>query len=173
MTQQMLGSMGASTAETNSHYEYSTAYTAPKAKQIYGSWQVTEHTVDDIPYPDLFCKATFKDIPTANIGYDAVYDFKPNLCIKKVRIYCEFDNADTVSTYEYRMNVVLTWELKPNSIEAIPVLGYQYSVLDGKSAAVKDLPPSTEIIHLSLKFEDDVMILEDGTDIKTLERVGT
>jgi len=171
MTRHISGSLDFSADAEAGGYEYSTAFLAQKAKQIVGCWKVVEHSVDDRSWPEAFCAATLKDIPVSNINYDAIYDFSPNLCVKKVKLYAELNLSGNTSIYEYRMNVALSWELKPGTIQALPVLGYQYSSIDAKPAAVKDLPPSAESISLSVRFEDEFMILEDGPDRKKLKRV--
>ncbi len=100
-------------------------------------------------------------------------NWRQNICIKKVTIYCELDLSEKTSIYEFRMNVVLSWELKSATIQVRPVLGYQYSILDGKPAAVRDLPETNAWMSLTVRFEDECMILEDGTDFKKLERIIT
>ena len=74
------------------------------------------------------------------------------------------------TSFDFRMNVALSWELKPGTLNALPMLGYQYTSIDGKPAAVKDLPPMDTWIIMPLRFEDDIMILEDGNDVKKLGR---
>lgn len=171
MTRQISGSLEVSAAPNAGGYEYSTAYLTPITKQIIGRWKVIEHLADGRSWPEAFCASTLRDIPVSHIDYDAVYDFSRNLCVKKVKIHAELELSGNTSIYEYRMNVALSWELKPGIILAQPVLGYQYSSIDSKPAAVKDLPPTAELISLSVRFEDEFMILEDGTDRKKLERV--
>lgn len=170
MTENMTGSLEFSAKENSGSYEYSAAYLAPKEKQFIGTWKVIEHTTDGIPYEDAYCKATFKNIKAENVHYNAIYEFSRHHCIKKVTIYAELNMSGKMTVYEFRMNVVLTWELKPGALQALPILGYQYSILDGKPSAVRDLPPANAAISLSLRFEDDCMILEDGSDIKKLKR---
>jgi hypothetical protein len=171
MTALISGSLEAAGAPPPGGYEYSTAYLAPKAKQIFGTWKVIEHTIDGNPYPDVFCAGTFRGIPAANVQYDATYEFSAGLCVKRLRMYGELEVSGNTSVFDYRMNVALSWELKPGFILALPVLGYQYTSLDGKPAAVKDLPRANEWMRLAVRFEYDYMVLEDGSDIKTLARV--
>lgn len=171
MTDMISGALESTNTPSGANYQYSAAFTVPKAKQIVGIWKVIEHTVDGVPYTEAYAAATFKGLQLNNINYSATYEFSQNLCIKKVSIYGELDISSTISIYEYRMNVVLTWELKPGNIQVLPVLGYQYSCLDGKPAAVKDLPPTTTPLNLTVRFENEFMILEDGTDIKKLGRL--
>ncbi len=78
MTEQMAGALDFSHAKmsgSSGSYEYSTAFLAPKAKQIIGVWKVVEHTVDGLPYAEGYCRAALKDLPYDNAQYDAVYEF--------------------------------------------------------------------------------------------------
>jgi hypothetical protein len=159
-------------------YEFSAVYSGPRKSQITGLWKIAEHTVDGRDYLDVFCAGNFRDVLPVNMTYDATYEFTQNLCIKRVLVCGELnlsdEQADGIARtvlYEYRMNMVLSWQLAPLIIRVQPVIGYQYSSLDGKPAAVKDLPPTDAWLGLSVRFENGCMILEDGTDIKRLVRV--
>jgi hypothetical protein len=70
------------------------------------------------------------------------------------------------------MSLVFLFELHKDSISVLPVLGYQSVSIDGVTGAVKELTPSNEWLPFGIKFEKDSIILEDGSDIKTLGRTG-
>ena len=171
MTDTIAGSLDFSGAGNSTNYEYSTAYFTAKEKQIIGTWKVLEHTVDGVPYPEVFCTNTFRDIKAEHVQYEATYEFTRSLCVKRVLIYGDLDLSGKNTRFDFRMNVALSWELKPGALNARPVLGYQYTSIDSKPAAVKDLPPTDSWITMTLRFEDDFMIMEDGSDIKKLGRI--
>ncbi len=166
MTNLIAGSLESTNGSDSRNYEYSASFLAPKARVIPGLWKVIEHTVDGQPYADVFCAATLRGVETENICYEATYEFTQNLCIKRVMIYGDLLLEGRSASYDYRMNLALSWEFKGDGIAVLPVLGYQYTSLDGEPAAVKDLPPANGWLGLSLRFEDDLMVLEDGDDIK-------
>jgi len=170
MTDLIAGSLDFSNAENSSNYEYSAAYFTSKEKQIIGLWKVIEHTVDGVPYSEVFCANTFRDINAENVGYEATYEFSQNLCVKRVLLYGDLDISGKKTSFDFRMNVALAWELKPGALSVRPVLGYQYTSIDGKPAAVKDLPPTDAWISMPFRFEEEFMILEDGNDVKKLGR---
>jgi len=170
MTDMIAGSLDFSKPETPSNYEYSASYFSSKEKQILGSWKVLDHDVDGVPYPEVFCAGTFRDIRTENVSYEATYEFSQNICVKRVLIYGSLDISDKQTGFDFRMSVALSWDLKGGTLNVRPVLGYQYTSIDGKPAAVKELPPTDASIHLNFRFEDENLILEDGVDIKKLGR---
>lgn len=168
MTNLIAGSLASSNKSGN--YEYSASFLAPKARIIPGLWKVVEHTVDGESYAQAFCAATLRGIETENICYEATYEFTQNLCVKRVIIYGDLLLENRRTSYDYRMNLALSWEFKGDGLAVLPVLGYQYTSLDGQPAAVKDLPPANGWLALSIRFEDEYMFLEDGSDIKKLQR---
>lgn len=174
MTGTISASLGKADAnEADSSYAYSASFYQPRARHIEGRWAVLEHTVDGVPYTETFASSTFGGTEHGELTYDAIYEFSDTLCLKRVMITCEITAAEKKSTYEYRMNVALTWEIGNAKICVKPVLGYQYSCLDGTPIAVHELPPSNSRIDISVHFENGFMILEDGTDIKKLGRLET
>jgi hypothetical protein len=171
MTNLIAGSLESTNGKDSRTYEYSASFLAPKARNIPGLWKVTEHTVDGVPYAEAFCAATLRGIGTENICYDATHEFTQNLCVKRVMIYGDLLLDGGRASYDYRMNLALSWEFKGDGISVLPVLGYQYTSIDAQPAAVKDLPPSNGWLDLSIRFEDEYMVLEDGGDLKKLRRI--
>jgi hypothetical protein len=151
-------------------YEYSASYHGPRTSRLAGIWTVLDHTVGGVPYPEYFAAHTFRDNPPAHLDYHATYEFTHNLCIKRVMLHGDIPVDGEKASYDYRMNVVLTWDISRESLNVQPVLGYQYSSLDGQPTAVRDLPSTGERIQIGFRFEDGMLILEDGNDIKKLQR---
>jgi hypothetical protein len=170
MTNMISGSMDPSATESQSKYEYSASYSASKEKRILGSWTVLDHAVDGVPYPEVFCAGTFRDIETENVHYEATYEFSTNICVKRVLVYGNLVVPDKQTSFDFRMSMALSWDLKGGTLNVRPVLGYQYTSLDGKPAAVKELPPTDSWIRLNFRFDEDFLTLEDGLDVKKLGR---
>jgi len=170
MTDFLADSLDFSSTEAPPAYEYSASYFSAKEKQILGSWKVLDHVVDGVPYSEVFCANAFRDVKTENVCYEATYEFSQNICVKRVLLCGDLDASERKDSFGFRMNVALEWNLKGGTLNARPVLGYQYTSIDGKPAAVKDLPPTDSWIHIILRFEGDNLILEDGVDVKKLGR---
>jgi len=158
-------------SESSGEYMYSTSLMTPKARHLSGIWKVVEHTVDGVPYAEVFASTSLKGAGHESLSYEATYEFGGSLCIKRVLIYGSIDSGDKKADYEYRMNMVLTWELGHDTISVLPVLGYQYTSLDGAPVAVRELPHANFHIELKYTLEGDSLILEDGNDVKRLGRV--
>jgi hypothetical protein len=152
-------------------YEYSASYSEPASRLILGTWNVTEHTVGDIPYRDIFVKNSFGDAKPEDMSYEATYEFMRNLCVKRVLICGFLATEDGRVPYEYRMNLVLLWDIRGKSLSVQPVTGYQCTLVDGKPASIRDLPPNPEWSHVRVFVSDRSLILEDGEDRKTLARI--
>lgn len=172
MTDAIAGSLNPENSPGQGDYTYSAVYTVPKTKQILGLWQVLEHTVGGVPFLDDHFASTFADINAEETGYEATYEFTSNFCIKRVFIYGKLELGEETSDYEYRMNVVLSWEVKSSGISVHPVLGYQFSSIDGKPVVVKELPPNNNWLTLAVRTEENYLIIEDGDDRKKLGRIG-
>lgn len=157
-------------AESSCEYMYSTSLMTPKARQLAGIWRVTEHTVNGVPYAEVFASNSLKDTDHDRLTYEATYEFGGNLCIKRVLIYGDIIANGEKEDYEYRMSMVLTWELGHDTISVLPVLAYQCSSIDGSPVSVRELPHSNFRIELKYTLDANTLILEDGTDVKKLER---
>ncbi len=152
-------------------YEYSASYAEPANRKILGSWKVLKHTVNGRHYQDEFMENALRGAAAGDITYEATYEFSRNMCVKRVLICCLIDAEDGRATYEYRMNLVLEWEVRGKTLSVQPITGYQYTLIDGKPTSVRDLPPNPEWIRIRASVDGDKLLLEDGEDIKTLERI--
>jgi hypothetical protein len=152
-------------------YEFSTSYSEPKEKMLEGKWEVVEHTVDGEAYAEAFAKRTFGE-GAANVVYEAEYDFTGCICVKRVVIHGTIDAVDGRLECEYRMSVALARELNGDILSVRPLIGYQYTIVDGRTAAVRDLPEAGEWIKIKISFDEGFLTLTDGTDIKKLGRTG-
>jgi len=156
---------------TETMYEYSASYAEPPNRRILGSWKVLEHTVAGRHYQEEFIGKALRGTTAGDITYEATYEFSRNMCVKRVLICCLIDADEEHLTYEYHMNLVLGWEIRGKTLSVQPITGYQYTLIDGKPTLVQDLPPNPEWIRIRASVDDNKLLLEDGDDIKTLERV--
>lgn len=152
-------------------YEFSASYSAPKAKMLEGKWEVVEHTVDGAAYADGFAKRTFGE-GAANDVYEAEYDFSGCVCVKRVVVHGTVDAGDGRIECEYRMSMVLARELNGDVLSVRPLIGYQYTMVDGDTASIRDLPEAGEWIKIKISFDNGFLTLTDGTDVKKLGRMG-
>lgn len=152
-------------------YEFSASYSEPKVKMLEGKWKVVDHTVDGVAYAEAFAKKTFGD-SAANVVYEAEYDFTGSVCVKRVVVHGTADIDGKKLACEYRMSVVLTRELNGDILSVRPLIGYQYTIIDGETAAVRDLPGAGEWIRIKISFADGFLTMIDGNDIKKLGRTG-
>ncbi len=174
-------------------YEYSATYSGIKSKDITGCWEVAAHTVDGEPWLDMYSARTFPGCRVRDLSCDALYEFHKTHCLKRVVVSClverplpqqeqssEFDSdtEDSTSTddtmhiytHEFRLTAVMTWDIIGDTLTARPILGYQYTCIDGNPAAVRELPPDIGDIHLTVELNQDELLLVDGTDKKVLRR---
>jgi len=152
-------------------YEYSASYAEPANRRILGSWKVLDHTVNGRHYQEEFMERALRGTAAGDITYEATYEFSRNMCVKRVLICCLIDAEDGHATYEYHMNLVLGWEVRGKTLSVQPITGYQYTLIDGKPTSVQDLPPNPEWIRIRANVDGNTLVLEDGDDVKTLERV--
>lgn len=156
----------------NGDYEYSASFGGSKARHITGLWKVVEHTVDGIPYGETFAKGKFGDKEFRDLCYESTFEFTRNICVKRMMICAAVmtNEGERPVEYDYRMNLAFMFELHKDSINVLPLLGYQFLSLDDKPGAVRELPPSTEWLTFRIQIDDDAIVIEDGTDIKKLRR---
>lgn len=155
-------------------YEISSALATPARRKLMGSWEVREHHVAGIPYPEVFATQQLKGIKLRDGVYQASYEFREWLCIKKVAIDGILPSEEEDLHYEYRLTVALSWRPGPGKTLVVrPEIGYQLTLIDGQPLACKDLPVSGEEIRLSWRIEEGELVLEEGDDKKLLRRVGT
>jgi hypothetical protein len=172
ITDTISASLGDLLVTGNGDYEFSASYGGSKARQLSGLWKVNEHTVGGIPYARKFAEAKFGDAAHSEPVYESTFEFIKNVCIKRVMVYAELDSGEDRRKlhYDYRMSLVFMFELHKETISVLPILGYQSVSIDNETGAVKELAPSNDWLPFVIKFEKDAIILEDGTDIKRLER---
>lgn len=167
LTNSISGALGIHGDDQTESYEYSASYTVPMSRLLLGTWEIIEHTVAEESYLEVFRRNTFRDTEVSQLDYNALYEFREHSCIKRVLISGILQGL----TYHYRMNMVLDWSASGKNLKVNPLIGYQYSCVDGKPAAVQDLSPGREPITITLNFEDDILVLTDGNDIKRLKRI--
>ncbi len=171
--EELTGSISSSfKGNAQSEYEYTSTFTGLRIQTLQGLWEIDEHTVAGEPYAELFIRGTFRQNPPQNVQYDATYEFTRGNCIKRVSITGDLfaDEESESVLYEYRLTMVLSCDIKGDTLTALPLIGYQCSSLDGKSAGIRELPIGTEPISISIQLERDMLILTDGSDIKRLKR---
>ncbi len=154
-------------------YHLSSQVADPLRRRIRGNWSVVEHRLGDQAFLDRFAERALKGLPLLEPEYRAEYVFKDGICLKRVEITGTVDLEEGSSPYAYRMRVASSWDLDgPDRLRISVEQGYQYTSLGGLPAAVLDLdePPAPSAV--SFHFEGAVLVLEEGEDIKRLERLG-
>ena len=163
-------SLASSLPDSGGGYEISAAFTAPERRRILGEWTIAEHLVDGVPYIELFSRTAVRDAALLDGVYISIYDFREYVCVKRVRIRGLVELAGGRVEYLYSMSLAISWELGRGYLTVRPELGYQSTSLDGKMAAVKELPSSGERTRVGYRFEGEALVLEDGADFKRLTR---
>jgi hypothetical protein len=153
------------------NYEVSTAFAAPARKRFMGLWKVVEHLVEGKPFLERFRALQLKGAELEDGVYIASYEFRENLCIKKVLVSGRLLSEAGPMAYEYRLAVALTWRPGPGkSLVVRPEMGYQMTTLDGSPAACRDLAASGEEMRLTWRLEGKDLVLEEGEDRRLLRR---
>lgn len=153
-------------------YEISAALAMPSRRKLIGFWEVAEHLVGELPFLEVFVNQQLKGVEFSDGLYRASYEFRENLCIKRVSIDGLLSADEGQLHYEYRLTVGLSWRPgQGKTLVVRPEVGYQMTMLDGKAAACKDLPASGEEQRISWRFEGKDLILEEGEDRKLLRKV--
>ncbi|HPO01820.1 MAG TPA: hypothetical protein PL077_00640 [Treponemataceae bacterium] len=155
-----------------SAYEFSTAYRGMRPADLLGEWEVVGHTWNGSPWSDVFAQSAFKDMEAPKLDYDAMYSFSVGNCVKRIRLTGSpiFPGADAPCAWEYRMTTALTWELKNDELIAKPLIGYQYTAIDGAPSQVRELPGEGASMTLKIRMDDGELVIEDGSDIKRLRK---
>jgi hypothetical protein len=152
-------------------YGFTSAYAQTAARSFNGTWTVVEHTVAGVPFAENFVNDSMGGAQVSNLAYEASYEFSGAICIKRMAISGEIEEEAGRSQYEYRMNLVLNREIRGETLAVKPLIGYQYTLIDGQPTAIRDLPRQTEWITSAFRFEGDALILECGSDLKKLRRL--
>jgi hypothetical protein len=152
-------------------YSLSSATARPLQRAIQGSWAVCQHDLAGEPFLDRFIARTLKGVCLLDARYQAEYEFKEAICIKRVEISGSADLPDGAVPYLYRQRVALSWELEgPERLRVRPELGYQTSSLDGVSTGVKDLDAAGDELVIVFRVSESELVLEEGDDFKRLQR---
>jgi hypothetical protein len=159
-------------AKGASTYEISSALAMPSRRRLMGRWEVVEHLIGGLNFLDCFVAQQLKGAELVDGAYVASYEFRENLCIKKVCIDGLIPSEEGELRYEYRLTVALSWRPSQGKTLIVrPEIGYQLTMLDAKPAACKDLLVSGEEQRLLWRFEGKELILEEGDDRRILRRV--
>lgn len=161
-------------AKGPSSYEISSALAMPSRRKLMGHWVVVEHLIGGKPFLEVFVAQQLKTVDFIDGLYEASYEFRENLCIKKVSIFGLIPSEEGRLRYEYRLAIALSW--RPGQGKTLivkPEIGYQVTMLDAKPAACKDLPAAGEEQRLIWHMEGKDLVLEEGDDRRLLRRVLT
>ena len=163
--QQVLGSGGG-------EYEPSFAFAEHELRRLLGGWTVTQHEIGGQSYLDLFRARQAPTLMPDSATYTAVYIFKRQLCLKRVRIEGFLERDGTGLDFLYTMAVALSWEVgAPGQLRAVPEIGYQSSRIGGAPAGVSELSLAAAAqISIAYRFEGDDLIFQEGEDSKRLRR---
>jgi hypothetical protein len=153
-------------------YFLSSAAADPLKRRLRGKWRVRDHFQAGEPYLERFAARALKGVRIDGASYLAEYEFREGICLKRVEINGAVAAGDSAAEYRYRLRVASSWDLDGAAALAIrPELGYQCTELGGETAAVKDLDDPVDPVSVSFRFEGDALVLEEGDDVKRLERV--
>jgi len=153
-------------------YTLSTAAADPLRRKLRGRWRVADHRLDGEPYLGRFAARALKGTLLADAGYEAEYEFRDGVCLKRVEISGTVAAGDGPASYRYRLRLASTWDFDgPAALAIRPELGYQCTELGGRTAAFKDLDEPPDPVVVAFRFEGDSLVLEEGEDVKVLERV--
>ena len=153
-------------------YSLSSAAVSQIRRRLWGSWLVTEHTLGGEPYAEKFVGRILGDLAVEDPRYSAEYRFKEHLCLKVVEISGMAAGDEGPQAYRYRLCMASTWDLDgPGLLRIRPELGYQCTELDGSLVAFKELEAQDAVVLTGFRFESEVRVLEEGEDMKRLERM--
>lgn len=171
ITDKLALSLGVSGVDAQSSYEFSSSYTGIKVQDVLGKWKIVSHHYNDEPWQEVFARGTFKTTEPPELHYEAIYEFMNGVCIKKVLLSTLLPSEEAPLLWEYRMTTVLSWELQGSVLSVHPLIGYQYTSLDGTPSAVRELPADATCTPLEVSIEAGLLYLKDTTDIKILESI--
>ncbi len=158
--------------ESRSEYEFSASYGARRQRHLSGLWHVIEHTVSGFPFVDWFADERFGEGNHAREEYEATFQFMKDVCVKRVDIAADVlpEGHTEPIRFEYRLRLAFLYELRDESIAVLPILGYQSLTEAGATPNTRELPAQSEWMAFEARFEDDTLLLVDGTDVKRLGR---
>ena len=153
-------------------YEISSALAMPSRRKLMGRWDVVEHLIGGRAFLEVFVEQQLKGAELEGGQYSASYEFRENLCIKKVFIDGLIPSEEVGLRYEYRLTIALSWRPgQGKTLIVMPEIGYQLTMLDGKPMACKDLPSAGEEQRLAWRLDGKDLVLEEGNDRRLLHRV--
>jgi len=162
-------------------YERSSAFGPSAASRFLGDWAVVEHELDGRPWMDRYPADRLGGAEFLDPDYEASFSFGDRVCVKRVAVRgalalgagdgLDGEEGGPLTAYEYRMTVALEWSpASQDRIRAKPVLGYQFTSLDGAIAAVREFGGGGGSMLIHARFEGEDLVLEDGGDRKVLRR---
>jgi hypothetical protein len=167
----LAASLAASLPGSGADYQVSAAFSVPERRRFLGHWSVAEHRVDGKPYLESFAATALRNAALIDPSYESIYDFRESLCVKKVRICGLAELPEGRLEYSYGMSVAISWELGPGFLVVRPELGYQLTSLDGQPAAIRELASFGDRIRIRYRFDGELLVLEEGQDVKQLKRL--
>lgn len=167
----LAASLATNLPDSGGGYMVSAAFLAPEQRRLVGLWSVSDHLVEGRPYLEHFAENALRGAVLVEPVYTAFYEFKPSICVKRVEISGLVEVESGRSDYSFRMSVAISWDLGRGFILVKPELGYQTSSLGGVPAAVRELAASGDESRIAYRFEDGVLVLEEGSDLKRLHKV--
>jgi hypothetical protein len=170
--ERLAASLAASLKGPGGGYQLSSAFSAPERRRFLGLWSIAEHLVEGRDYLEIFAGTALRGAALAEPSYVSSYDFREAVCVKRVRIDGIAELPEGRTPYSYRMSVAASWEIGRGFLLVRAELGYQSTSLGGASAAVKELAAQGAASRVGYRFEDDGLVLEEGSDVKRLIRGG-
>ncbi|GAB1483916.1 hypothetical protein MASR2M78_27330 [Treponema sp.] len=173
MVMSATSSLGASgPTSPKRHYSMTAATAEGLHKKLKGRWTLIDHLVDEEPFIERFAARALKNATLEDAVYSSEYEFKAGLCLKHIKISGIVRNEDGLLDYQYSLRLALSWDFDaPGLIRFLPELGYQCTELGGEPVAVKELDSQEEPTLTAFRFEGSMLVLEEGSDIKRLERL--
>ncbi len=147
-------------------------------EKLFGKWHVIEHKINDEDYLKLFVRTRFRDFELKDGIYEAEYEFKDRVCLKKMEvrgslIQKEVEPAEEIPYY-YRVCLTITYQVKDAGIlEVILESGYLYYRIGEEIPVIKDLIADGKPSLIDMHYLESNLILEEKAegDYKILARV--
>lgn len=170
LTQSIALSLGSYQTGETIDYEMSSIHSQTKQRSLHGIWEVIDHRIDGRPYTEIYVEESLGGRKAENLEYTAQYEFTEHNCIKKTNISGNISDTEGATEFSYSITMALSWKLKGKHLTVRPLIGYQTSVINGKTGGVRELPGSTAAITVEINWEDGNLTLMDGCDVKTLRK---
>lgn len=155
-----------------SSYHLSAATAEPLRRKLKGRWKVTQHDAGGESFLGRFISRSLKGLELHDSRYQAEYEFKDRICLKRVEISGTVGEGDDAASYRFRLRVALSWDLdSPGFLSIRPELGYQFTEIGGEAAVVKELDDAGEDVLVAFRLDGTDLVLEEGDDCKLLERI--